>query len=180
MRSVKSYTNFKISFPDEGVKRVVHICSTTDHLCFLRKFHPTTHYEGPEMEQSYISTLSYTSAVDRACDQRHGPTTLTLGNRPDTHCTGGCVCPKSSVKGCENSAPPPLPPGQDPWPSSPKRVATPTEPSRPIMRTVYGPSTSILSVTNRDRSRRHNEPTHSANQVLTCDTLTQIRHCDFN
>jgi len=95
--------------------------------------------------------------VDRACGQRHGPAALTPGNRPDTHYTG-CVGPMTSLNGCEKSGAPPLT-GQDPWPSRPQQVATPTEPSRPT------PSNSVLSATNRNRSRRHNEPTHSRSNL---------------
>ena len=37
----------------------------------------------------------------------------------------------------------------------------------------YGPSNSILPTTNRNKSRRHNEPAHSVTQSLTCDRLRE-------
>jgi hypothetical protein len=47
------------------------------HFRYLRvkvKVHPITCHEGPEGERRYSSTLSLTSALDGAGDQRHAPT----------------------------------------------------------------------------------------------------------
>jgi len=41
----------------------------------------------------------------------------------------------------------------------------------------YGPSNSILPTTNRNKSRRHNEPTHSVTQSLTVVTSLRYRIC---
>ena len=40
------------------------------------KGHPRTGHEGPEREQTYISTLSLTSALDGVGGQHHGPAAL--------------------------------------------------------------------------------------------------------
>jgi hypothetical protein len=53
------------------------------------KVHPRTCHDGPEGESKCIYTLSSTSALDGMSGQRHAPATLSQGNRPGTHFTGG-------------------------------------------------------------------------------------------
>jgi len=72
-------------------------------------------------------TISLTSALDGVGGQRHAPAALSPGTRPGTHCTGGCVDPRSSLDGCGKSCPLPE---FDPRPFSPYEFAILTELSR--------------------------------------------------
>ena len=68
--------------------------------------------------------------------KRHRETKKTHGNqeRPGTHCIGGWVVPRTGLDRCGKSRP-----HQDsiPGPSSPQRVAIPTELSRPTYASTY-------------------------------------------
>ena len=57
------------------------------------------------------------------------PGRFTPGERPGTHCTGGWVGPRTGLDGCRKSR---RHRDSIPGPSSPQRVATPAELSRPI------------------------------------------------
>jgi hypothetical protein len=39
--------------------------------------------------------------------QRHAPAALSPGERPGTHCIGGCVVPRAGLDGCGKSRPTP-------------------------------------------------------------------------
>jgi len=67
--------------------------------------------------------------------------------RPDTLCIGGWVGPRAGLEGCGKSRP-----HRDsiPAPSSPKRVAIPTELSRPTFLEQY----CLLCVSGMDGSSR--------------------------
>jgi hypothetical protein len=72
------------------------------------KVHPRTGYEDPEVKQMYSCTFSLTLALDGGgwsmlCSNR-----FTLG-KTSTHCIGGWVGPRASLKGCRKSHHPPLP-----------------------------------------------------------------------
>ena len=75
------------------------------------------------MEQSYNSTLSLTSVLDRVGGQRHASAALPPEKTPGTHCTGGWVDLRAGLDGCgkyrthRNSIP---------GPSSQLQVAIPT------------------------------------------------------
>jgi hypothetical protein len=66
----------------------------------------------------------------RVGGQLHGPAALPPGKRPGTQSIGGWVGPRVGLEGCGKSRP-----HQDsiPGPSSPWRVAIPTELSRPSL-----------------------------------------------
>ena len=72
--------------------------------------------------------------------QLHTPAALPPAERPGTHFIGGWVGPRAGLDGCEKSRP-----HQDsiPGPSSPYRVAMPTELSRNVAR---APSENIGNV----------------------------------
>ena len=53
---------------------------------------------------------------------------------PGTHCTGSWMGPRAGLDGCGKSCPPIG--VRSPGPSSPQRVAIPTELSRPILVTL--------------------------------------------
>jgi len=55
------------------------------------------------MEQSYISNLSLTSALDGVGGQRHTPDLLPSRKRPVTTCTRGWVGPTANLDGCGKS-----------------------------------------------------------------------------
>jgi hypothetical protein len=52
------------------------------------KFHPRTTREDSELEKSYGSTLSVTSALDGVGVQRHARAALPPRGRPGIYCTG--------------------------------------------------------------------------------------------
>ena len=89
----------------------------------------TAGHEGPELEKGYSSTLTLTSVLDGVGGNRHAPTALPPGKRAGTHCTWGWVGPRAGLDGCGKSRR-----HQDsiPGPSSPYRLAIPTELSRPL------------------------------------------------
>jgi hypothetical protein len=62
------------------------------------KVHPITGHESPEVQQSYSTTLSLTSALDAVDGQRHAPAALPP-ERPGTHCIGGGVGPRAGLDG---------------------------------------------------------------------------------
>jgi len=72
----------------------------------------------------YSSTLPATSALDEGGVVNATPRPLYPGERPSTHCIGSRVGPRAGLDGCGKSRP-----HRDsiPGPSSPKRVAIPTE-----------------------------------------------------
>jgi hypothetical protein len=74
------------------------------------KVHPRTGHEGPEVEQTYSSTLSLTSALDW-CGQRHAPVALPTGKRAGTHCIGRRVSSRAGMNWGWKSRPPPPPTG---------------------------------------------------------------------
>ena len=57
-------------------------------------------------------------------DQRHAPATLPPGKGPGTYCIGGCVSHRARLDGCSTLR---LHRRSKQGPSSPQRVATPTE-----------------------------------------------------
>jgi hypothetical protein len=65
---------------------------------------------------------------------RHAPAVLPPGTRPGTRCIGGWVGHGADLEGRGNSRP-----HRDsiPGPSSPERVAIPTEPFRSISNSIY-------------------------------------------
>jgi len=67
--------------------------------------------------------------------QRHATAALPPG-KPGTLCTRGWVEPGPGLKGCEKFSPPPPHRDSIPRPSSPERVAEPTE--------LFGPKLLIL------------------------------------
>ena len=83
-----------------------------------------TGHEGPERDQRYSSTLPSTLTLDGVGGQRHAPAALPR-ERPGTHCTGGWVGPMAGLDGREKSRP--FHRDSIPGPSSPQRVAIPTE-----------------------------------------------------
>jgi hypothetical protein len=74
--------------------------------------------------------LSLTSAVDVVGDQRHAPAALPPGKRHGTHCIGGWMIASAGLDGCGKSRRHRV---SIPGPSSPKRVAIPTELSQPLV-----------------------------------------------
>jgi hypothetical protein len=68
---------------EDGISLVSWCICRLHHVCFSIKgiFHHRTGHEGPEWEQSYISTLSLTLALDGGLGgQRHAPAALPPGN----------------------------------------------------------------------------------------------------
>ena len=61
--------------------------------------HHITCHEGPEGDQRYTSTLSFTWALNGVGGQRHAPATLPLGIRPSTLSIGGWMGPRVSLDG---------------------------------------------------------------------------------
>jgi hypothetical protein len=53
----------------------------------------------------YSSTLSIISALDGVGGHRHAPAALPPGKRPDTHCIGGWVGPRTDLDGNGKSRP---------------------------------------------------------------------------
>ena len=88
------------------------------------KVHRRTGHKGPLGEQRYSSTLPSTSELDGGGWSMACPGQFTPKERPGTGCIGGWVGPRASLDGCGKSRP-----YQDsmPGPSSPLRVAIPTE-----------------------------------------------------
>ena len=87
------------------------------------KVHPRAVQEGPEGEQRYSYTLSPTSALD-GVRVNAKPRPVYPRERPGTHCIGGCVNLRAGLDWYGKSHP-----HRDsiPGPSSPYRVAIPTE-----------------------------------------------------
>ena len=96
------------------------------------KAHPRTGHEGPEGEWRYSSILSLTSALCGVGGQRQAPAALPPGKTryPLYRRLSG---PQDRSGRVRKISPPP---GFDPGPSSPQRVAIPTELSRPLLRNV--------------------------------------------
>ena len=72
--------------------------NVTVHL-LLKEKSPRTDRESPDGVQSYNSTLSLTSPLDRS-GQHQAPTTLPPGKPAGTHCTGGWLGPRVGLDGC--------------------------------------------------------------------------------
>ena len=94
------------------------------------KGHPRTGHEGPEGEERYSSTLSFTSAIDGVGGERHVTAALPppSGGRPGTHCIEGWVGSRAGLDGCGKSRPHQASIAR---PSSLRRAAIPTELCRP-------------------------------------------------
>jgi hypothetical protein len=56
--------------------------------------------------RGYSSALSLTLALDGVGSQLHALAALPPAKRCGTHCTGGCVGPRTGLDGCEKSRPP--------------------------------------------------------------------------
>ena len=78
----------------------------------------------------YSSTLPSTPALDGGGWSTPRPGRFSPRERPGTHCIGGWLGSRSCLDGCGKSRP-----HRDliPGPSSPQRVAIPTELSRPVL-----------------------------------------------
>ena len=92
------------------------------------KGHPRTGHEGPEGGQRYRPTLSLTSVLDGVGGQRHAPAALPPG-KTQYLLYRRLSGPQGRSGRVRKISPPP---GFDPGPSSPQRVAIPTEISRPL------------------------------------------------
>ena len=91
------------------------------------KVHPITGHEGPEEEQSFIFTLSLTSALDGGWVVNATLRPLYPRERPGTHCIGGWMGLRARLDECGISRP-----HWDsiPGPTSPQKFAVWTELSR--------------------------------------------------
>jgi hypothetical protein len=95
----------------------------------------------------YGSIPSLTSALDMVGGHRHAPAALPPGMKPGTHCIGGWVGPRAVLELCGK---PRLHRDLIPEPSSPYRVAVPTELSRrtkTLRNTLTGVESRILNIT---------------------------------
>ena len=88
------------------------------------KVHPRTCHEGSEGEQIYSSTLPSTSPLDSGWVVSTTPRPLYPQERPGIYCINGWVGPRAGLDGCGKSC---LHRDSIPGPSSPYRVAIPTE-----------------------------------------------------
>ena len=94
------------------------------------RVHPRTGHGGPEGEQRYSFTLSLTSAVDRGGWLSLHPGRFTPWNDRVPTVRDGGWAPGSVWTGAENLA---LLPDSIPGPSTPQRVAIPTELPHPTL-----------------------------------------------
>ena len=88
------------------------------------RFHAFISHEGPQVEQSFSSTLFQTSALEGGEGSASIPAATYPQERPGTHCTGGWVGLRAGLDRCGKSRPRR---DQIPGPSSPQAVAIPTE-----------------------------------------------------
>jgi hypothetical protein len=73
------------------------------HMVKRGKVYLRTGHVGPEGEETYNSTLSLTSVLDRVGGQRHPSAALCPANRLGTHSVGGWVGFMACLDGCGKS-----------------------------------------------------------------------------
>jgi hypothetical protein len=170
-RVQSNQANFKISFPDEGTKQLsLSVALLTN--CVIYEISPyNTLWRLREGAEVYLySFFNLSNRQDVRSTPRSGRFNRGKQTRYPLH--RRLRGPHDQAERVRKIQAPP-PPGRRSL-TVQHTASRYTDWAIPVHTAVcYGPSNSILSATNRNRSRHHNERTHSITQALTYDRLTE-------